>query len=1793
MYTHSRLVLFLLAFSLAAPLAASAARPVRFSEAHPQYMAALARALAQEVATDVENNQADLDEDFSPEDFGLTGVGFLPNNPLYIFKAARRGFSDVFTTNPQAKLENSLRFAAEKLLEAKTLSEQGARETAVASALDSFRSEVERARARAEAASAKLSGSEAGAEIAHSMMDAVIKYQKLIGRIEKGTSGNAVEAATEAKERAGEALGAAFAFVPQEDAASTLSEVLDAQQGSDFRDFKNIEVLKTVEQSVPEAARPAIRAAAESALIKLEDNISSGESGSRAAFGDFLRNVGGNEARHLEIIQELEVRPLSDDARTALIAAKEEVLSRTEERLSGLSEDDKRSFLSHLNEGNIEDVRVVKELEKNVSAEALADVTDIASSAKENFARRVENAATDSGEKAKLLESVERFHDAKSLSVLDEIAALIPPEQQAVFLSLRQKATAEIQKDISRARGASEIRALYQALGGDHPEEFTALESFGGISDEVVEGIRSATTEQIKARAGVIRDETRFGRYEEALRASSGETGVSSGELSAFFAEQRDVYGSREKAEQKIADAATLVSELSALAGSLPLNLGYGEDGFDPAIRDAARFLSSAERRLANARAALARSAFGLAYGEAREAEFAARDGANIARGYKSGKRSGEEKPKTDVSANEWRLYNRYEFQKFCISFGGTLSDALSCTYEDDRVFTVNKDAFPVSVPVAFRPTEKRIVPQPEPVVDPEKPIPLPVLDPTKSGRCGGKEQYSCPSDMLCVTSKYVPAVVGDASIVYGSCVAKGEIEKRKDISCQAYFEGYVYDSTRSACARQSQSGCSNPFIYKTKDACELGIRAEERPDTEARRWVEHTWKFADGVETSMILDRTDSEYLGYIKNTEIVCRLMPKQQFLWRRGAGNDSADNWKNFGIPDCSGGAFSPATCGNNICELGETVSSCSKDCKGGTSVGDLYSCPGFAYELIDSKGKRYCKLNNKYSCNATYPQFLYESSYTPSLCPNELVTGDLNTTSTTTTGVQFGNCGANVSSYSCEASSACDWYVPTRGSPYCAPAVRGSWVSHTWRFTDGTETSSILSRIDREYSEFVASVDAQCKTISRNKFAWKVGAGNDAADNWQNFGIPDCTGTATNTSTTGGDMIYRGDATSCPGFAYSKWDSSSRRYCQLNTERKCDYNYPSYLVYGPNYKTENCPAEDSGGGTATTTTGTPSCSDGRDNDSDGQIDYPQDTGCYSAFDNDETIPTGTGGGGSTTCDSALTALLGTGCHQMYTDSSGSTIFCDSSMTKSAKRGDTTTTIGCSGPGGSGTGTSACSDGKDNDGDGQIDYPQDTGCYGPADTDEAYPTGGGGTSTMQKCFYPNASKSGTSLGYTVWCQSDYVDCHEGSPSGASISLTGVSLGAPSQCESGWTGGPSGSCNSNNFCDTWESATSCPKECGSSSSGTPAIPTGVTATSNANTDGTGVTISWTDASTNETSFKVWRQVSGSWSSLTSVPSAYNLATGGLITYNDTNAPSGSVSYQIQACNATICSQDSALTTVWVAGGGGLTAGYCGDRICQSSESSASCSVDCGSTGGGTTTSPACSDGKDNDGDGLIDYPQDTGCYSASDPDEIVPPGGGSGTSTTCSSALITLLGDGCHQMYTDSSGNTIFCDSSMTKSAKSGDSATTSGCTGPGGGGTTSSNQCSDGTDNDGDSFIDAADPGCQNGGTSETYYGSGTTCSSGQYWNGSACVSSSPSSSASTCGNNSCESGETTSSCPADCGSTSTYTTCAAGTSWNGTSCVSACSSGQTWNGTSCVTSTAGASIWQAFGSWLKGE
>lgn len=157
----------------------------------------------------------------------------------------------------------------------------------------------------------------------------------------------------------------------------------------------------------------------------------------------------------------------------------------------------------------------------------------------------------------------------------------------------------------------------------------------------------------------------------------------------------------------------------------------------------------------------------------------------------------------------------------------------------------------------------------------------------------------------------------------------------------------------------------------------------------------------------------------------------------------------------------------------------------------------------------------------------------------------------------------------------------------------------------------------------------------------------------------------------------------------------------------------------------------------------------------------------------------------GGVSGSCSNELLSLLGSGCHSMgngwFNSGMTSYVMPGGSVVRSCA---TEPISGCSGA--SQSGTNACTGGQ---------YWNGSACVSSS-------SGGSSAGGMQRCFYPNATKNGQNVGYTVWCEADYVNCREGSPSGASISLTGLALGAPSSCESGWSGGSSGQPASGDGC-------------------------------------------------------------------------------------------------------------------------------------------------------------------------------------------------------------------------------------------------------------------------------------------------------------------------------------------------------------------------------------------------------
>ncbi|MBD3313027.1 hypothetical protein GF345_01145, partial [Candidatus Woesearchaeota archaeon] len=134
----------------------------------------------------------------------------------------------------------------------------------------------------------------------------------------------------------------------------------------------------------------------------------------------------------------------------------------------------------------------------------------------------------------------------------------------------------------------------------------------------------------------------------------------------------------------------------------------------------------------------------------------------------------------------------------------------------------------------------------------------------------------------------------------------------------------------------------------------------------------------------------------------------------------------------------------------------------------------------------------------------------------------------------------------------------------------------------------------------------------------------------------------------------------------------------------------------------------------------------------------------------------------------------------------------------------------------------------------------------------------------------------------------------------------------------------------------------------------------------------------------------------------------------------------------------------------------------------------------------------PACSNGIDDDSDGHIDYPFDPGCQNSTDTDEtnpVVLPACSDGVDNDLD-GLFDLMDPGCTNPFDDDETDPVTTPQCSDTTDNDGDSYTDypfdPGCSGAGDDDESDdpvpATQCSDGIDNDGDSFVDFPDDiGC----------------------------------------------------------------------------------------------------------------
>lgn len=212
----------------------------------------------------------------------------LPGNPLYFFKNFSRGIRSTVTFGTEKKAELRLQFANEKIVEAQLLLDKGDK-TRAAEHLKSYEKDLAGAKGLADK---------------EKFLAQSFKHQGVIDKIEKEAGEEKAADIKDIREKTVRHMAEVIASVEDKELAKNVLISATSEEGSAFKPLRNLEVLKAVEEKVPEQAKDAIRAAQENAVKRFKSDYDKSTEEEKAALTDYIKSAGGDASRYIEAFTE-------------------------------------------------------------------------------------------------------------------------------------------------------------------------------------------------------------------------------------------------------------------------------------------------------------------------------------------------------------------------------------------------------------------------------------------------------------------------------------------------------------------------------------------------------------------------------------------------------------------------------------------------------------------------------------------------------------------------------------------------------------------------------------------------------------------------------------------------------------------------------------------------------------------------------------------------------------------------------------------------------------------------------------------------------------------------------------------------------------------------------------------------------------------------------------------------------------------------------------------------------------------------------------------------------------------------------------------------------------------------------------------------------------------------------------------------------------------------------------------------------------------------------------------------
>ena len=271
-----------------------------------------------------------LDENVTAESLGITEPSLLPDSPFYFFKTWGREIQSALTFNPVKKAELREKFANEKLIELKKIVEKTQNSQTIVKATENYQKEVKKIKEATERIKETAKENVQVDQFLDKFVQHRILHERILEKLETQVPEEAFAKIQEAREQHLEKFGEVMTRLEnKEKIQERLETNLEKVKGSEFKDFKNLEILKKLEEKMPEAAKEAIKQVQTNTLMRLKEKVGEMTAEKTEQFQDYLERIAGEKEKQMEVLdnlkEELEAKPIIQEK---LMESRERILQR-------------------------------------------------------------------------------------------------------------------------------------------------------------------------------------------------------------------------------------------------------------------------------------------------------------------------------------------------------------------------------------------------------------------------------------------------------------------------------------------------------------------------------------------------------------------------------------------------------------------------------------------------------------------------------------------------------------------------------------------------------------------------------------------------------------------------------------------------------------------------------------------------------------------------------------------------------------------------------------------------------------------------------------------------------------------------------------------------------------------------------------------------------------------------------------------------------------------------------------------------------------------------------------------------------------------------------------------------------------------------------------------------------------------------------------------------------------------------------------------------------------------------